>query len=43
MTDIVSYKPPFGILGSIANSILIKKKLEAIFNYRTKVLLEKFS
>jgi ligand-binding SRPBCC domain-containing protein len=40
MTDIVSYKPPFGILGSIANSIIIKKQLNEIFNYRT-VAVEK--
>jgi ligand-binding SRPBCC domain-containing protein len=40
MTDIVSYKPPFGILGSIANSILIKKQLQGIFDFRT-VALEK--
>jgi ligand-binding SRPBCC domain-containing protein len=38
MTDIVSYKPPFGILGSIANSLLIKKQLEEIFDYRTNAL-----
>jgi ligand-binding SRPBCC domain-containing protein len=35
MTDIVSYKPSFGILGLIANSIFIKKKLEKIFDFRT--------
>jgi ligand-binding SRPBCC domain-containing protein len=40
MTDIVSYKPPFGILGSIANYILIKKQLQEIFDYRT-VAVEK--
>ncbi|TNF44336.1 MAG: hypothetical protein EP310_03315 [Bacteroidetes bacterium] len=40
MTDIVSYKPPFGFLGSIANSILIKKQLQEIFDYRT-VAVEK--
>ncbi len=40
MTDIVSYKPPFGFLGSIANSILIKKQLKEIFDYRT-VAMEK--
>jgi ligand-binding SRPBCC domain-containing protein len=40
MTDIVSYKPPFGFLGSIANSILIKKQLQGIFDFRT-VALEK--
>jgi ligand-binding SRPBCC domain-containing protein len=40
MTDIVSYKPPLGILGSIANYILIKKQLQEIFDYRT-VAVEK--
>lgn len=38
MTDIISYRPPFGILGSIANAFFIKSKLDEIFNYRTKVL-----
>jgi len=42
MKDIVSYKPPFGFLGSIANSLIIKKKLNEIFNYRTKVIQEKY-
>ena len=40
MTDIVSYKPPFGILGSIANTLLIKKQLKQIFDFRT-VAVEK--
>jgi ligand-binding SRPBCC domain-containing protein len=40
MTDIVSYKPPFGFLGAIANSIMIKSKLNEIFDYRT-IALEK--
>lgn len=40
MTDIVSYKPPLGILGSIANAILIKKQLQEIFDYRT-IAMEK--
>lgn len=38
MTDIVSYKPPFGIFGAIANSLFIKKQLKQIFDYRTKSL-----
>ncbi|MDW5289613.1 SRPBCC family protein [Formosa sp. PL04] len=42
MKDIVTYQPPFGFLGSIANSILIKKKLEEIFNYRNTVLNKLF-
>lgn len=42
MRDIVSYKPPFGFLGSIANGILIKSKLEEIFDYRTMAVDKKF-
>jgi ligand-binding SRPBCC domain-containing protein len=42
MKDIISYKPPFGILGNIANLLFIRKKLKSIFNYRTKVLEEFF-
>lgn len=38
MKDIVSYKPPFSFLGSIANSIIIKNKLGEIFDYRNQVL-----
>lgn len=42
MDDIVSYRPPLGFLGSIANSLVIKSKLNEIFEYRTKALNEKF-
>lgn len=40
MTDIITYIPPLGILGALANSIFIKKQLEEIFDYR-KIALEK--
>lgn len=40
MTDIVSYKPPLGFLGSIANALFIKKQLREIFDYR-KIAVEK--
>jgi ligand-binding SRPBCC domain-containing protein len=43
MKDIVSYQPPFGLLGDIANSLIIKGKLNEIFNYRTKVVDELFN
>ena len=42
MMDIVSYEPPFGILGKIANGLIIEKKLEEIFAYRTKALNQIF-
>ncbi len=38
MTDIVSYKPPLGILGSVANRLLLRRQLEGIFTYRKKAL-----
>ena len=37
MKDIVSYKPPFGLFGRIANTML-EIKLTEIFDYRTKAL-----
>jgi ligand-binding SRPBCC domain-containing protein len=42
MTDIVSYKPPLGIIGSIVNHLFIGKKLEEIFSYRTLALEQLF-
>jgi ligand-binding SRPBCC domain-containing protein len=42
MEDIVSYQPPFGFLGSIANALFIKKQLDQIFAYRTKAVEEMF-
>lgn len=42
MTDIVTYLPPFGFLGAIANSLIIKKKLKGIFDYRTIALEKRF-
>ena len=38
MTDIVSYKPPFGFFGTIANTVLIKKQLNEIFDFRTSAM-----
>jgi len=42
MTDIVTYKPPLGFLGSIANVLFIKKQLEGVFAYREKALKKRF-
>lgn len=38
MTDIVTYIPPFGFIGSLANSLFIKRKLAGIFDFRTKAI-----
>ena len=42
MTDIVSYQPPFGFIGAIANKLVIRSKINEIFVYRTKALEDKF-
>lgn len=42
MTDIVTYQPPYGFFGAIANSIIIKKKLKEIFDYRTLAVEKRF-
>ena len=34
MTDIISYQPPFGVVGRLANMLVIRKKLNQIFTYR---------
>lgn len=34
MTDILHYKVPYGIIGSIADAILVEKKIDGIFQYR---------
>jgi len=38
MEDIIDYKLPMGILGQLVHPILVKPKLEEIFNYRTHKL-----
>ncbi|WP_292948491.1 SRPBCC family protein [Olleya sp. UBA1516] len=38
MEDIIDYKVPFGILGQLVHPIIVKPKLEEIFNHRTKKL-----
>ncbi|MFD0762912.1 cell division inhibitor [Lutibacter aestuarii] len=42
MEDIIDYKVPFGFLGRLVHSILVKPKLTEIFNYRTKKLIDLF-
>lgn len=42
MTDIVTYQPPFGVLGAIANKLAIERKLMEIFDYRRQAIEEKF-
>jgi len=42
MTDIVSYSPPLGFLGALANSLFISKQLNSIFDYRENILSQLF-
>jgi len=42
MKDIVSYRPPMGFLGAVANRLLIKRKLKEIFDYRTLAIEKQF-
>ena len=43
MKDRVTYSLPLGILGRLAHRMLVKPRLEAIFNYRYQVLEKKFN
>lgn len=42
MRDIVTYAPPFGFLGAIANKLIIQNKLKEIFNFRTVAIDKRF-
>jgi ligand-binding SRPBCC domain-containing protein len=42
MHDQVKYQLPFGIIGRITHSLLVRKKIENIFNYRREVLKKIF-
>ena len=42
MKDIVNYQPPLGVLGAIANKLIIKHKLQEIFEYRSMKLESRF-
>lgn len=41
--DLVDYELPLGFLGKIAHKLFVKRKLESIFDYRHKVLEERFN
>lgn len=42
MEDIIHYKIPLGFIGQLMHPILVKPKLDEIFNYRHKKLIELF-
>jgi len=43
MKDTIDYELPFGILGKIAHSMFVRKKLENIFAFRNKVTDDLFN
>ncbi|MCF2446478.1 SRPBCC family protein [Dyadobacter sp. CY345] len=42
MTDILNYKVPLGFLGDIVDAVFINNEVKGIFEYRKKVLIERF-
>lgn len=38
MTDIVRYRLPFGILGTLAHTLFVKRDVEKIFDYRRQMV-----
>jgi ligand-binding SRPBCC domain-containing protein len=42
MHDEVNYVLPFGFLGTLAHALFVRKRIEAIFKYRTKAIEELF-
>lgn len=43
MKDIVRYQLPFGFLGNLIHTLLVKKKIEHIFTYRRNTLEKLFN
>ena len=43
MQDVVKYQLPFGPLGVVAHSLLVRKKIEALFRYRKGAIERVFS
>jgi ligand-binding SRPBCC domain-containing protein len=38
MTDIVHYRIPLGPLGNLANTLFVRRKLDALFDYRRNII-----
>ena len=43
MTDDVEYRLPFGPLGRLVHWLVVRHQLRAIFDYRTRVITERFA
>jgi len=42
MTDLVTYTLPMGLLGTLVHSLFIRKRLNKIFEFRKKALIDIF-
>ena len=42
MEDVVFYAPPFGVLGAIANRLVVAGQLRRIFGYRAAMIRQRF-
>lgn len=42
MTDILHYRVPLGVVGKLVDALFIQKKVKGIFDYRFKLLENKF-
>jgi ligand-binding SRPBCC domain-containing protein len=42
MTDIVNYAIPYGIIGRLANDVLVARQLKHVFDYREKEIIKLF-
>ena len=42
MEDILNYKLPFGFIGNIVDALFVQNEVMGIFEYRKKVLVERF-
>jgi ligand-binding SRPBCC domain-containing protein len=42
MKDLITYLPPLGLLGAIANRLVIRGKLEEIFAFRENAIMDVF-
>jgi ligand-binding SRPBCC domain-containing protein len=42
MTDTVRYALPFGVVGALAHALVVRRQVEHIFEYRTKIIAQEF-
>jgi ligand-binding SRPBCC domain-containing protein len=40
--DVVEYRMPLGLLGRVAHAVFVRRQLEQIFDYRARVIAERF-